>query len=324
MGKPYQHQQVPLPAPIHHQTHSSPATMQETLAVASARPLHLSQRSFDASTPANGLVPLPPSWEMCLTEEGKVYFLNHMTQMTSWDDPRQQQQPIGQQQENGGSWSQFLQPPHLSVGVNAQQRSSSFDSIVPVPQGWEEDITPHGPDTGVAVQRNTTGVDAVKTAQRMEEDARLLHLDATIHTLQLQREVLKKKIDRRLSHSQEDMQTQKMHRLQTTTNPGPTFSIKSSSHQQHSSSVHHNQESVDSGVGSNVGLGSVVIGSAMDTNDPAAAVPAASNLGSSNPNPPPSIIEQLIRCFPAELGDDLSDDIVQDVLNNRGTTGDNM
>jgi hypothetical protein len=94
-GKPYQHQQVPLPTPIHNQAHSSPATMQETLAVASARPLHLSQRSFDASTPANGLVPLPPSWEMCLTEEGKVYFLNHTTQMTSWDDPRQQQQPMG-------------------------------------------------------------------------------------------------------------------------------------------------------------------------------------------------------------------------------------
>eukprot|EP00948_MAST-09A_sp_MAST-9A-sp1_P003781 g3781.t1 len=33
-------------------------------------------------------VPLPPGWEMCRTGSGDIYFVDHNTQQTTWDDPR--------------------------------------------------------------------------------------------------------------------------------------------------------------------------------------------------------------------------------------------
>lgn len=34
------------------------------------------------------LGPLPEGWEQAKTEEGEVYFINHLTRTTSWFDPR--------------------------------------------------------------------------------------------------------------------------------------------------------------------------------------------------------------------------------------------
>lgn len=36
----------------------------------------------------NGLGPLPPGWEMRLNDQGRPYFLEHVTRTTTWDDPR--------------------------------------------------------------------------------------------------------------------------------------------------------------------------------------------------------------------------------------------
>ncbi|XP_027541350.1 WW domain-containing transcription regulator protein 1 [Neopelma chrysocephalum] len=73
----------PRPAPAHVRSHSSPAS----LPGAGAAPQHqghLRQRSCDVTDER----PLPPGWEMALTQTGQRYFLNHIEKITTWQDPR--------------------------------------------------------------------------------------------------------------------------------------------------------------------------------------------------------------------------------------------
>ena len=36
----------------------------------------------------NENIPLPPGWQMCQDFDGKVFFVDHNKQETSWIDPR--------------------------------------------------------------------------------------------------------------------------------------------------------------------------------------------------------------------------------------------
>ena len=155
----------PPPAPqlpVHNRAHSSPATLQQTLAVAQQQQqqqhqpnAHLRQSSYD-----DGLGPLPEGWEMASTKEGQVYFMNHEMKTTTWEDPRkqatvaqqqlmqlQQLQQQQQQQQNGsGSPNPCLspQPPPPVAGAIAHQRSASFDNVGALPPNWEQGVTPDG------------------------------------------------------------------------------------------------------------------------------------------------------------------------------------
>ncbi|XP_018100217.1 transcriptional coactivator YAP1-A isoform X3 [Xenopus laevis] len=83
--------------PQHVRAHSSPASLQ--LAAVSPGALspqgvvtglappsapHLRQSSYEIPDD----VPLPPGWEMAKTPSGQRYFLNHIDQTTTWQDPR--------------------------------------------------------------------------------------------------------------------------------------------------------------------------------------------------------------------------------------------
>uniref|UniRef100_A0A8C5VUN4 WW domain-containing protein n=1 Tax=Microcebus murinus TaxID=30608 RepID=A0A8C5VUN4_MICMU len=84
--------------PQHVRAHSSPALLQlgavspGTLTptgvvsgpAATPTAQHLQQSSFE--TPDD--VPLPAGWEMAKTSSGQRYFLNHIDQTTTWQDPR--------------------------------------------------------------------------------------------------------------------------------------------------------------------------------------------------------------------------------------------
>ncbi|XP_032554362.1 WW domain-containing transcription regulator protein 1 [Chiroxiphia lanceolata] len=72
----------PRPAPAHVRSHSSPASLPG--AVAAPQHGHLRQRSCDVTDER----PLPPGWEMALTQTGQRYFLNHIEKITTWQDPR--------------------------------------------------------------------------------------------------------------------------------------------------------------------------------------------------------------------------------------------
>ncbi|XP_029373423.1 transcriptional coactivator YAP1 isoform X2 [Echeneis naucrates] len=79
--------------PHHVRAHSSPASLQlgavsggslSGMASAGASPQHLRQSSYEIPDD----VPLPPGWEMAKTASGQRYFLNHIDQTTTWQDPR--------------------------------------------------------------------------------------------------------------------------------------------------------------------------------------------------------------------------------------------
>lgn len=63
------------PAPQHFRHHSSPASLQQTFAVAQQPPLggHAKQHSYDALS--EDMTPLPPGWEQARTPQGQLYFL---------------------------------------------------------------------------------------------------------------------------------------------------------------------------------------------------------------------------------------------------------
>uniref|UniRef100_A0A8C5T5M7 WW domain containing transcription regulator 1 n=1 Tax=Malurus cyaneus samueli TaxID=2593467 RepID=A0A8C5T5M7_9PASS len=77
----------PRPAPPS-RSHSSPASLPG--AGAAPQHGHLRQRSCDVTDER----PLPPGWEMALTQTGQRYFLNHIEKITTWQDPRK---PMSQQ-----------------------------------------------------------------------------------------------------------------------------------------------------------------------------------------------------------------------------------
>ncbi|XP_034264977.1 transcriptional coactivator YAP1 isoform X8 [Pantherophis guttatus] len=79
--------------PQHVRAHSSPALL-GTVSPGALTPSgvvpggtpsqHLRQSSFEIPDD----VPLPPGWEMAKTPSGQRYFLNHIDQTTTWQDPR--------------------------------------------------------------------------------------------------------------------------------------------------------------------------------------------------------------------------------------------
>ncbi|XP_048349704.1 transcriptional coactivator YAP1 isoform X7 [Sphaerodactylus townsendi] len=82
--------------PQHVRAHSSPASLQlgtvspgtlppsGVISGAAPSSQHLRQPSFEIPDD----VPLPPGWEMAKTPSGQRYFLNHIDQTTTWQDPR--------------------------------------------------------------------------------------------------------------------------------------------------------------------------------------------------------------------------------------------
>ncbi|XP_076002237.1 transcriptional coactivator YAP1 isoform X1 [Genypterus blacodes] len=121
--------------PHHVRAHSSPASLQlgavspgslSGMASAGASPQHLRQSSYEIPDD----VPLPPGWEMAKTTSGQRYFLNHLDQTTTWQDPRKALLQMNQ-----------ATPPST---VPVQQQNLMNPSSGPIPEGWEQAITAEG------------------------------------------------------------------------------------------------------------------------------------------------------------------------------------
>ncbi|XP_026994964.1 transcriptional coactivator YAP1 isoform X2 [Tachysurus fulvidraco] len=132
--------------PQHVRAHSSPASLQlgavtsgtmSTLTPAGTSPQHLRQPSYEIPDD----VPLPPGWEMAKTPSGQRYFLNHIDQSTTWQDPRKAMlqmnqtnsaSPVPVQQQN------LLNP---ASALNQQRITQS----APVKQGTQLPSSPQNP-----------------------------------------------------------------------------------------------------------------------------------------------------------------------------------
>nr|XP_023028438.1 transcriptional coactivator YAP1-A-like [Leptinotarsa decemlineata] len=123
----------------HHRAHSSPASLQQTHAVGPRQDVghHVKQRSYDVAVRTEDNTPLPPGWEQACTPEGQIYYLNHITRTTTWEDPRKLlvTQTAAQQHHNTELSMPHQQSPD-TIKVNPD--------LGPLPEGWEQAQTPEG------------------------------------------------------------------------------------------------------------------------------------------------------------------------------------
>uniref|UniRef100_A0A1B6D5S2 WW domain-containing protein n=1 Tax=Clastoptera arizonana TaxID=38151 RepID=A0A1B6D5S2_9HEMI len=151
----------------HPRAHSSPASLQQTYASAQQQQQHqqhLKQRSYDI-TALDELGPLPPGWEQARTPEGQVYFLNHVTRTTTWEDPRKTlaAQVQNQQQRSAELLNTVATSPHPSSSPQPQgtkggtlSPATSPAPLGPLPEGWEQAATPEGEIYFINHQTRTT------------------------------------------------------------------------------------------------------------------------------------------------------------------------
>ncbi|XP_008200710.1 transcriptional coactivator YAP1 isoform X2 [Tribolium castaneum] len=128
---------APLPS-AHHRAHSSPASLQQTYAVGQAQATHhhIKQRSYDVASKVEDNTPLPTGWEQARTPEGQLYYLNHITRTTTWEDPRKslaaqaaaQQHQSAEQLLSSHQVSQ-AQAPNSTPPTHLQQRSPGTASV---------------------------------------------------------------------------------------------------------------------------------------------------------------------------------------------------
>uniref|UniRef100_A0A8C6QTA2 Transcriptional coactivator YAP1 n=1 Tax=Nannospalax galili TaxID=1026970 RepID=A0A8C6QTA2_NANGA len=125
--------------PQHVRAHSSPASLQlgavspGTLTptgvvsgpAATPASQHLRQSPFEIPDD----VPLPAGWEMAKTSSGQRYFLNHISQITTWQDPGK------------AMLSQLNVPAPSSLAVPQTLMNSASGSL---PNGWEQAMTQDG------------------------------------------------------------------------------------------------------------------------------------------------------------------------------------
>ncbi|KAJ0182455.1 hypothetical protein K1T71_001824 [Dendrolimus kikuchii] len=145
----------------HSRAHSSPASLQQTYAAGQQNqqpPLHhqhTKQRSYDVGTHIpDDLGPLPAGWEQARTPEGQIYYLNHITKTTTWDDPRktlaaQTVTAAGVQHQSAEALiTQAAAVPTIGNTTSAAAKSTSSntttDGLGPLPEGWEQAATADG------------------------------------------------------------------------------------------------------------------------------------------------------------------------------------
>ncbi|KAG5312339.1 YAP1 protein, partial [Acromyrmex insinuator] len=126
-----------------------PASLQQTYASAQQAPQHApqpharhhhhqKQRSYDVISTVDDLGPLPHGWEQARTPEGQIYFLNHLTRTTTWEDPRKTAAAAS------------------VAAVAAAVESSKSNALGPLPDGWEQARTAEGEIYFINHQTRTT------------------------------------------------------------------------------------------------------------------------------------------------------------------------
>ena len=299
IGSPQPASNAAAPGPCHSRAHSSPATLQQTLAVAQQQgmPSHLRQPSYDVSAP-DDLGPLPPGWEMAKTANGQLYFMDHINKKTQWEDPRktmQQPPPMSPAfQLNQSSPSMSPQPPPVGAPkpqISTQRRAGSFNNLGPLPEGYEESVTPDGevyfinhltrqttwfdprvPMHNQRVPVNTKTFAGISEVQRRQQDARLQRLQMERTRLkEKQQELMKRdrcqsqnqEVQAAMNHAQEMLMRQSLGENPVVTSGMDPFLSNASQQTGNTansqSDLHNRQESADSGVGmgSNFNLGSI-------------------------------------------------------------------
>jgi len=344
---------IPSPGPPnigshHSRANSCPATLGQTLAVAqqhqnhalNQQNHHLRQHSYDVGG-GDDLGPLPPGWEKATTPAGQIYFMNHITKSTQWEDPRKAINNQRLKQLNGTA------SPRSAVSPLPQNAQGQLQ-LGELPHGWEQSVTEQGEIYFIHHQtKKTTWFDPripiasqqpLKHGQSNEgfnqtlEHEKLIQLklkQQELSKIQHKRNQMMRQIQRPRSASQENVamtQAQEMmmrHSLSDGT-PGHT-SIDPFLGQGNPGEAHNRQESADSGLGmgSNFNLGSIPEDMGLENMDTADLDTTLTESTQQQQQQQGMETEELIPTLP-ELGEELSNDIMQTILNTNKAEPDSL
>ncbi|KAH8401852.1 hypothetical protein KR009_008237 [Drosophila setifemur] len=107
----------------------------------STQTVHKKQRSYDVVSPIQlqrQLGALPPGWEQAKTNDGQIYYLNHTTKTTQWEDPRIQ---FRQQQS---LMAERIKQNDVLQTTKQTTTSTIANNLGPLPDGWEQAVTESG------------------------------------------------------------------------------------------------------------------------------------------------------------------------------------
>lgn len=327
----------PQPPVGHHsRANSCPANLGQTLAVSlqhqnhALQNHHLRQQSYDVGGGGDDLGPLPPGWEMAKAPNGQIYFMNHITKSTQWEDPRKAIQQQMLNQLNGTA------SPRSSAVSSPVPNGQGGVDLGPLPQGWEQSATPEGEMYFIHhLTKRTTWYDpripihaqqvplkqrqesTHAQAQKLQQEARLRRLENERRVLQQKRAELNQFITRQQQEreiQQSVTQTQEMMMRHTLSEGGTKLDPFLA---QTNGDPHIRQESADSGLGMgsfpNLGTISEDMGMEnMDTDldttltDTNQQIQIQQQQGMDT--------EELIPTLP-ELGEELSRDFINTIFN---------
>ncbi|XP_053312485.1 transcriptional coactivator YAP1 isoform X4 [Spea bombifrons] len=177
--------------PQHVRAHSSPASLQlGAVSPAALSPQgvvtgpgpasanqHLRQPSFEIPDD----VPLPPGWEMAKTPSGQRYFLNHIDQTTTWQDPRK---ALLSQMNVAPPTSPAVQQNLMNPTAMNQQRLSQSAPVKSPPP-----LAPQSPQTGVMGGGGNQQQMRLQQLQMEKERLRLKHQELLRQELALRSQI---------------------------------------------------------------------------------------------------------------------------------------
>ncbi|XP_056417525.1 transcriptional coactivator YAP1 isoform X4 [Hyla sarda] len=180
--------------PQHVRAHSSPASLQ--LGAVSPGALspqgvvsapgpappnqHLRQSSFEIPDE----VPLPPGWEMAKTPSGQRYFLNHIEQTTTWQDPRKAMLSQMNVTAPPPPPSPVVQPNLMNPTAMNQQRLSQSVPVKPPPP-----LAPQSPQSSVMGGGGNQQQLRLQQLQMEKERLRLKHQELLRQELALRSQI---------------------------------------------------------------------------------------------------------------------------------------
>ncbi|XP_046876595.1 transcriptional coactivator YAP1-like [Hypomesus transpacificus] len=230
--------------PHHVRAHSSPASM----------PINVLSTPPTVAVATQALpddMPLPPGWEMAKTPSGQRYFLNHLDQITTWHDPR-----LSHLQTSAAPNPIASPPPHAHTLTNpapTTQTHNASPDTGPLPEGWEQSVTPEGevyyvnhatkttswldPRLAQKVGSSLVGVATQQRQQQLQERERQRHKHQDLpQPIRMQDVVLRNQLPTSMDH---DGNTQSL--AQDGRN-------RNSNHDSALNGIHSRNESTDSGL----------------------------------------------------------------------------
>ncbi|XP_072332454.1 transcriptional coactivator YAP1 isoform X4 [Scyliorhinus torazame] len=194
---------------------------------------HLRQASYEFPDD----VPLPPGWEMAKTPSGQRYYLNHIEQTTTWQDPRK---PMSVLNSTTPASPVSLQQSLMNTTSSAvdQQRLTQSAPVKPPPSIGSH--SPHSPQGGAISGSNTQQQMRLQQLQFEKERLRLKHQELLRQEMALRSQLPTMEQDGSPQNPVSSSAMSQDVRTMTTNSSDPFLN---------SGTYHSREESTDSGLG---------------------------------------------------------------------------